>query len=161
MGSTWIPNSLWADIVSHVPIVSVDLVVHTPDGVVLGKRANEPAKGEWFVPGGRIHKNERLIDAANRIAAEELGVETVQTLEMLGAYEHIYDTGGVDGGSKHYLANGFVVETDTTVGEMSLDEQHTNVRGFESGAFPADLHEYAAAYLRDAESVAYPVDGDN
>lgn len=158
MGTDWIPESVWENIVRHVPIVSVDLVIQTPDGVVLGKRANEPAKGEWFVPGGRIHKRERLTDAVDRVAAEELGVETVRIQESLGAYEHIYDSGGADESGKHYLANGFVVETDTTIDEMSLDDQHTDLRGFETGALPISLHEYSAAYLRDAESVAYPAD---
>ena len=161
MATDWIPETVWDDIVSHVPIVSVDLVVRTPDGVVLGKRANEPAKGEWFVPGGRIHKRERLIDAVDRVAAEELGVETVRVLESLGAYEHIYDTGGADDSGKHYLANGFVIETDTTIDGMTLDYQHTDLRVFEVGALPTPLHEYSAAYFRDAESVGYPADEDD
>lgn len=156
MDTDWIPESVWEDIVRHVPIVSVDLVVHTPDGVVLGKRANQPAKGEWFVPGGRIHKRERLTDAVDRLVTEELGVETVQIQESLGAYEHIYDTGGPDGSGKHYLANGFVVDTNCTVEEMTLDEQHCAVRAFTPAELPADIHEYTAAYLRDTTSVPYP-----
>lgn len=65
----------WATVVRNVPLVSVDLVVETDDGVVLGKRENNPAKGEWFVPGGRVRKHERLTDAVHRVAREELGVE--------------------------------------------------------------------------------------
>lgn len=158
MSTDWIPDAVWNDIVSNVPIVSVDLVVHTPNGVVLGKRTNEPANGEWFVPGGRIRKREGLTDAVDRLAAEELGVEDVRVRESLGAYEHIYDTGGVDGSGKHYLANGFVVDTDSTVDEMTLDEQHSAVRAFTPAEFPADLHEYTAAYLRDAASITYPTE---
>ena len=52
----WIPDSVWSDIVEHVPIPSVDLLVVTDNGLLLAKRQNEPAKGEWFVPGGRIQK---------------------------------------------------------------------------------------------------------
>lgn len=155
MATDWISEAVWDAIVSNVPIVSVDLVVQSPDGIVLGKRANEPAKGEWFVPGSRIHKGERLIDAVDRVAAEEIGVETVEIQESLGAYKHLYETGEADGSGKQYLANEFVVDTDSTVKEMTLDEQHSAVRGFVPAELPADLHEYTAAYLRDAASIPY------
>lgn len=149
------PDDEWETIVRNVPIVSVDLVVHSADGIVLGKRTNEPAKGEWFVPGGRIHKHERLVDAARRVASEELGVD-VEMVEPLGAYEHIYHKAEIDDiGGKHYLANGFVVETELGINEMDLDDQHGDVRAFTPDELPGDLHEYTAAYLRDAETVSY------
>jgi hypothetical protein len=49
-----IPPSEWRVIVENVPLVSVDLVVEHDGGVLLGKRENEPAQGEWFVPGGTV-----------------------------------------------------------------------------------------------------------
>ena len=62
------------EVVERTPLVSIDLIVRRRDGqVLLGKRTNEPAKGCWFVPGGRIHKNERLADAFRRICEAELG----------------------------------------------------------------------------------------
>jgi len=42
-----VPAEDWPRIVEHVPLVSVDLLVRDGDGVVVGKRTNEPAKGEW------------------------------------------------------------------------------------------------------------------
>ena len=147
----WIPDEEWETIVRHVPIPSVDLVVLHDDGVVLGKRTNEPAKGEWFVPGGRIHKGERLEDAVHRIATEELGIE-VEIVERLGAYEHIYDTAEVDSDSgKHYVPVGFTVESLTE--EIREDEQHSSVRVFEE--LPEELHTYTAQYLWDSERVDY------
>ena len=157
--SGWIPADEWEVIVRHVPIVSVDLVVCSPDGVVLGKRVNEPAKDEWFVPGGRVHKHERLTEAVHRIADQELGVDEVRIQESLGAYEHLYDTSDVEGSDgKHYLANGFVIETDTGLEEMTLDDQHGGLRAFAPDELPTDLHEYTAAYLHDADAVAYSSD---
>jgi len=52
----WISEKEWRIIVQNIPVVSVDLIVLHKGGVVLGKRCNEPAKGEWFVPGGRVRK---------------------------------------------------------------------------------------------------------
>lgn len=42
----WIPSDTWTDIIRYVPIVSVDLIILVNSGMILGKRANEPAKGE-------------------------------------------------------------------------------------------------------------------
>lgn len=147
MTEGWIADDDWQTIVANVPIVSVDLVVLAPDGVVLGRRVNEPARGEWFVPGGRLHKGESLEVAVHRLADEELGVD-VEIRDRLGAYEHRYETADVaDAGGKHYVPVAFVVETAATV--FDRDDQHGDLRTFEPDELPA-LHEYVDAYLRDA-----------
>lgn len=145
----WISDDEWATIVRNVPIVSVDLVVLTDDGVVLAKRTNEPAKGEWFVPGGRVRKGERLEDAVHRVAEEELSIE-VEIVESLGGFEHLYDTSDVPGvGSKHYLANGYVV--DVVDGTPNPDDQHDEFRVFRSP--PEPCHEYVRSYVDAASTV--------
>ena len=145
----WIPDDEWETVVRNVPIVSVDLVVLTDDGVVLAKRTNEPAKGEWFVPGGRVRKGERLADAVHRVAEEELGIE-VEIVESLGAYEHLYRESDVDGsGGKHYLANGFVVRTKA--GRLVTDYQHVSVQI--TSTFSEDIHPYVKNYLKDSNHI--------
>lgn len=142
-----IPDDAWRTIVKHVPIVSVDLVVLHEGDLVLGKRQNAPAKGEWFVPGGRLHKHERLDDAVHRIATEELGVD-VEIQERLGAYEHHYENAALDEvGGKHYIAHGFVV----TVAERPNvnDDQHSDLKLFNPA--PESIHENVQAYLHDSE----------
>jgi len=138
----------WATVVRHVPVVSVDLVVETDDGVVLGKRENEPAKGEWFVPGGRVQKHEGLAEAVRRVARTEL--DTAVTIEReLGVYEHFWDTADVpDADGKHYVPIGYHVRsTDNTA--FRADDQHAAVDVF-APPFEFDLHPYVEAYLRDA-----------
>jgi colanic acid biosynthesis protein WcaH len=145
----WVDDDDWGTIVANVPIPSVDLVVSHDGGIVLGRRANDPAKGEWFVPGGRIQKNERMRQAVHRVADEELDVD-VQIRESLGSYDHLYETSDVDGvESKHYVASGFVVEplSDPLTGHT--DDQHTELRLFDER--PANCHEYVAAYLDAAD----------
>lgn len=141
--TSFIPDEEWETIVRSVPLVSVDLVTQHKGGVLLGKRQNEPAKGEWFVPGGRVQKNEQLTDAVHRIAQEEIGCD-IEINQSLGAFEHFYDTSDVPGvDTKHYLANGFAV---TPLGEPSIeDNQHEEVQVF-SEPFP-DLHPYVEQYL--------------
>jgi len=144
----WIPDEVWSDIVEHVPIPSVDLLVVTDDGLLLAKRQNEPAKSEWFVPGGRIYKGESLEGAAHRVAREELGVD-VMIEEKLDAYDHRYETADVDDvGGKHYVAHGYVVrpESDT----IRLDEQHSDAKYFGFDALPS-VHPNVTAYLDDMQ----------
>jgi colanic acid biosynthesis protein WcaH len=142
--SEWIPDDEWATVVESVPIVSVDLVVECPEGVVLGRRENEPVKGEWFVPGGRVRKGEQLREAVHRVAEVELGVD-IEIREELGAFEHFYESSEV-GCPKHYVANGYHVWTDETI--FDADDQHEGMAVFEG--LPTDLHEYVEDYLKTA-----------
>jgi len=139
--SEWIPDDDWTTIVENVPIVSVDLLVECPDGFILGKRANQPAKGEWFVPGGRVRKNERLNAAVHRIAAEELGTD-VDVRRSLGVFDHLYDDSEV-GVAKHYVAHGYHVWADQTTFEAY--DQHDALATFDGA--PPDAHEYVEAYF--------------
>ena len=80
-------------VVRNTPLVSIDLVITNPGGEVLvGLRENEPARGFWFVPGGRINKDERMADAFARLTRGELGQAfAFEQSRLLGAYEHLYD----------------------------------------------------------------------
>ena len=90
------------------PMLSIDIVVRNPLGeVLLGLRANEPAKGTWFVPGGRVLKNESLDAAFERITRVELGVALDRAdARLLGPYEHLYETNfaNAPGIGTHYVA---------------------------------------------------------
>jgi colanic acid biosynthesis protein WcaH len=144
--SDWLPPDDWRTVVAGVPIPSVDLIVVHDGGVVLGRRTNDPARGEWFVPGGRVRKGERLPAAVDRVARDELGVD-VTVRERLGAFTHLWETSDVPGtDEKHYVAVGFVVEpsADPLAGGPP-DDQHDEFRAFRER--PPDCHEYVAAYL--------------
>lgn len=144
-GDEPIPPSDWRVIVENAPIVSVDLVVEHDDGVLLGKRENEPAKGEWFVPGGTVLKNETRTAAVHRVAEKELG-QAVTIDECLGTYEHFYDTSDIeDINSKHYLATAYRCHFKGDSGDFCADDQHSAIEVF----YPPfdDLHPYVQRYL--------------
>ncbi len=64
MTTPYLSAADFSTVIRSTPLVSIDLILTRPDGAVLvGRRQNEPAKAYWFVPGGRIRKDERL-DAA-------------------------------------------------------------------------------------------------
>jgi len=75
-------------IVGTMPILCVDVVLRDSDGMyLLVKRTNEPLKGQWWVPGGRVYKGESLEQAAIRKAREELSLE-ISSPKLLGYHEY-------------------------------------------------------------------------
>lgn len=139
----WVAPDEWAGVVESGPLVSVDLIVRCDDGILLGLRENEPAKGEWFVPGGVVFKNERLPEAVQRVADTEFGCE-VRLERYLGVFEHFYDTADVEGvEDKHYVAHAYVVHPGTE--DFASDDQHADLRVFRP---PFEgLHPYVERYL--------------
>ena len=66
------------EVVRLAPLVAIDLIVADADSrVLVGQRRNRPARGTWFVPGGRIRKDERLDAAFTRLVETELGIASM------------------------------------------------------------------------------------
>lgn len=60
----------------EAPIPAVSGVILNDEGaVLLIQRANEPAKGQWSLPGGVVRVGETLSDALKREVLEECGLE--------------------------------------------------------------------------------------
>ena len=57
------------------PVPAVGLYVVKDGKVLLVRRGNEPGKGKWSLPGGRIRFGERSEEAALREMREETGLE--------------------------------------------------------------------------------------
>lgn len=57
------------------PMVSVHPIVLHNDQILLVRRANEPNKGRWSIPGGVVEVGETLKVAADREVLEECCVE--------------------------------------------------------------------------------------
>lgn len=96
--------------VRTTPLISIDFIVENEVGEFLvGRRKNKPAQGYWFVPGGRVLKDEKLGHAFARLSEEELG----QSLSMdkgsfFGVWEHFYDDNFCsDLFTTHYVVIGF------------------------------------------------------
>lgn len=78
-------------VVRLTPLISIDLIVRSQEDVLVGRRTNEPAKGFFFVPGGRIFKGETVRTAFRRITRTELGVEQAEArARFLGVFDHHY-----------------------------------------------------------------------
>ena len=76
------------------PIVGVGAVVLDGDGhVLLARRAHEPLKGEWSLPGGGVELGETLEAAVAREILEETGlvVEVGPVVDVLDRVERAED----------------------------------------------------------------------
>ena len=72
---------------ARVPRLTVEVVLRGDAGVVLTRRAIEPARGLWHLPGGTVHFGETVTAAVRRVARAELGVDVVVG-ELLGWIEY-------------------------------------------------------------------------
>lgn len=57
------------------PVVGVGAVIVQDGRALIIRRAHEPRKGEWSLPGGRVELGESLVDAVRREMREETGLE--------------------------------------------------------------------------------------
>ena len=75
------------------PVVGVGAVVFDADRVLLVKRAHEPLKGEWSLPGGAVELGETLEAAVAREVLEETGlaVDVGPVVEVLDRVQHAAD----------------------------------------------------------------------
>lgn len=124
-------SSLLLTIIDAAPLVSIDLIVRNPQSaILLGQRRNRPAQGFWFVPGGRIRKNERIAEALKRIAAIEIGwVPPPEAVRFKGVYEHLYDDNfqASAGIGTHYVVLAHEI-TMTADHRVTPDDQHAELR---------------------------------
>jgi colanic acid biosynthesis protein WcaH len=140
-------------VVERTPLVSIDLIVRDADGrVLLGRRTNEPAKGFWFVPGGRIHKDERITTAFRRITAAELGKPfEIAQARFLGVFEHLYPTNfaAKAGVGTHYVVLAYELTTGDLPEQLPAD-QHGEFQWFDVERIGTNkaVHENTQAYFR-------------
>ena len=138
-------------VVRSAPLVSIDLVVINSQGqVLLGQRTNRPAQGFWFVPGGRILKNEAMAAAFLRLSKAELGLACeIGSAEFLGVYEHFYtdNFSGTDF-STHYVVLGYRLVHDLDLNSLP-DAQHHSYRWFDVAELLASVqvHDNTKAYF--------------
>ena len=146
----YVPEETFGSCLDALPQACVEVLLEREAGVLVARRTNEPAEAEWFWPGGRLYKGERLDAAARRVAREELGVE-VDLEERFGVYSHFWDTASVAGADSRHTLNVVYRATQADPdAAIALDDQHDDYRfvtGDEDG-----LHEYVRRYLADLDA---------
>ena len=147
-------TELFGTVVAHTPLISIDLIVRNPQGqVLLGQRVNRPAQGYWFVPGGRVRKDERLAEAFIRLVHEELGLTAcgMQDALFLGPFEHFYaDNFSSNDFSTHYVVLGYQLDIDVLPVQLP-HEQHHSYRWFSVDELlnSSDVHFHTKQYFQN------------
>jgi 8-oxo-dGTP diphosphatase len=84
------------------PVLGVGAVIWNDAGeIVLIRRGQEPRRGEWSIPGGRVEWGETIQEAVVREVREETGLE----IEVLGLIEIVDSLARMPeaGVSRHYV----------------------------------------------------------
>lgn len=137
----FIDQKLYEKIVEVMPVSCVDLIIVHKDSFLLGKRINSPAKGKWWVPGGRILKGESLEHAARRKCIEETGLK-IKTMKNLLTKEWIFPQESSSKTDNHVICTVFKIEVNSVV-SLKKDSQHEEVRWFQT------INPSWSKYLRD------------
>jgi ADP-ribose pyrophosphatase YjhB (NUDIX family) len=116
-----ISEKLYREICRVMPIPCGDLLVTDKEGhVLLIKRKHEPAVGEWWFPGGRVHFWETRAAAAIRKLKEECGLHAAFA-EELGTYDVILDASAA-GHVSHGITTLFQIRVENRT-PVELDSQ--------------------------------------
>lgn len=75
------------------PVVGVGAVVVRDGKALIVRRAHEPRKGEWSLPGGRVELGETLVEAARREIKEETGLD-VEVGPVVEVFDRIHRLDG-------------------------------------------------------------------
>ena len=148
----FLEKDVFTAVIDSTPLVSIDLLIENNNGeILLGYRNNRPAKGYWFVPGGRILKDESMDDAFKRLTLAELGQGfTRNQAEFLGPYEHFYtDYVFGDNVSTHYVVLGYKLIFDIDITTLP-SAQHNDYKWFDKADMLASeqVHKHSKWYLQ-------------
>jgi ADP-ribose pyrophosphatase YjhB (NUDIX family) len=130
------------EIYRKVPRLTVEVAVTGERGLLLTRRAIEPCRGMWHLPGGTVRFGERLADAVSRVARRELGIEVLES-RMLGCIEY-----------PSHFENGL----DSPVGIVFLVTRHSGTIEVSAEAsdhdwfraLPAAMHPEQVRFLEEA-----------
>lgn len=127
-----IESTFYNKIIDVLPIVCVDGFIVEDSKILLLKRKNYPAVDEWWVPGGRVLKNEILKDAILRKIKEETQL-SINIVNQIGVSETIFD-------KKHTINICYLLEISDSSGQVNIDSDHSEYKWFPIENLPKDLN---------------------
>jgi colanic acid biosynthesis protein WcaH len=148
----FLPNNTFQTIIESTPLISIDLLIKNSQGqFLLGFRNNKPAQGYWFVPGGRILKDESIENSFIRLLKDELGVSaSIKDAQFSGVYQHFYSDNvfGYDV-TTHYVVLAYKLELDIDLSDLP-DVQHSDYQWFNTDELLSsnDVHKHTKWYLQ-------------
>jgi colanic acid biosynthesis protein WcaH len=136
----FLPKDVYRVMVQDAVICCVDVLIvrrrrmsggTTTKECLLVERSSEPAKGLWWLPGGRLLKGETFFAAAARKARDETGLSNVRPVQVLGVWNTFFPTSHWDDAVAQgtQTVNPIVlVEVDDVDAQVKLDATSENYR---------------------------------
>jgi colanic acid biosynthesis protein WcaH len=150
----FIPENLYRTIVSGLPICTVDVALFDRDAgrALVFRRSHPPLQGLWFTLGGRLYKNESLLECALRQAKVEAGLTlAADRLIFGGAFEEVHEDSRFGQGITYHSVNicwGYLLTEDA---EIRLDRQHDEYAWKPVGS--GEFHRLLSRKLTDVQRV--------
>ncbi|VVB76918.1 ADP-ribose pyrophosphatase [uncultured archaeon] len=145
MAKKIIPGKLYARIRMSIPIFYVNAIIRTRDGVLLGKRNNEPAKGKIWYIRGRVWLGETPERAVLRKVKEETGLNA-RVSDFVGLYSTVFKD------DKTTQTMNAVYVVDAIGGRLQMDRRHSEFVFLKS--IGRNLHPYIKRTLSDSKVFA-------
>jgi len=138
MKEGWIDEELFLKIREAIPLASVDLLVVHEGRLLLMRRLNEPGKGVWFLPGGRIRYGETIRETVLRELEEETGL-TPTRIEAKGSMSHLWP-------DAHYVTTFFRIDIDDDA--VMINSEHDEYTWVTE--LPEDAHSFVREMVERA-----------
>jgi|SRR3989344_1474520 len=106
------------------PVVSV--VIHKDEEVLMLKRAKEPFKEYWVLPGGYINVEETPEEAVSREVKEEANIE-IRLEKLIGVYRIDDDPRGI---------NIDIIYSAKSKGSIALSSEDSEFKYYKSNSLP-------------------------
>ena len=132
----WIEQSLYSKIKEVVPLACIDLLIVHNYKLLVMLRKNDPAKGEWFVPGGRILKGETFDEAVYRIIHKETKLSLLK-YEFKGVIPHFWP-------SLHTITLFYKVKVSSEI--IQMNSEHSKYKWVDPKS--EDLHPYIKEMIK-------------
>jgi colanic acid biosynthesis protein WcaH len=137
--SGFIPSTLYNQIIQLMPIPSVEAVIVIDGSLLFLKRKNNPAKGQWWFAGGRIHRGESFEETLHREVKEETGLK-IESYRFIKAYSRVFP-------ERHDITIVYLCKCKES--KIEIDSEHSEYKLFKK--LPDGLHPYLLEVIRDSQ----------
>lgn len=127
-----LPRQTYRLLMDKTPICCVDVLFFNKDKTqtLLFKRTNKPVENIYFTIGGRLLKNEKLIDGAVRQALKETGIKIRKKLLIPGGVTEDIHKNSIFADISYHVVDvfyGYILDGQE---KIRLDNQHADYRWF-------------------------------
>ena len=128
-----IEENLYRQCVDLLPIATVDVLIFNKEltNTVLFRRENDPLRGMYYSIGGRVRKNENILNSAIRICEYEAGIK-INKGDLLfgGVTEEIFHDSSFLGVNAHNINIFYGIISPEKELVITCDDQHSGYKWF-------------------------------